>query len=44
MKQSKKEDSDDIIMTVPFDEKTLTWKTNLYGQEKPSFNITSNDH
>ena len=31
-------------MTVPFDEKTLTWKTDSNGQAKPLFNIASNVH
>ena len=31
MKNAKKEDSNDIVMTVPFDEKTLTWKTDSNG-------------
>ena len=41
MKQTKEENSSDIVMTVPFDEKTLTWKTNSTGQAKPLFNIAS---
>ena len=31
-------------MTVPFDEKTLTWKTDATGTAKPLFNIASNVH
>ena len=31
-------------MAVPFDEKTLTWKTDSNGQEKSLFNIASNVH
>ena len=44
MKQAEKEDSDDIVMTVPFDKKTQTWKTDSTGQAKPLFNIASNIH
>ena len=44
MTQAKEENSNDIIMTVPFDEKILTWKTNSTGQAKPLFNIASNVH
>ena len=31
-------------MTVPFDEKTLTWKIDSNGQAKPLSNIASNVH
>ena len=31
-------------MIVPFDEKTLTWKTDVNGQAKPLLNIASNVH
>ena len=44
MRQAKEKNSNDIVMTVPFDEKTLTWKTDSTGQAKPLFNITSNVH
>ena len=44
MKKAEQEDSDDIVMKVPFDEQTLTWKTDLKGQAKPLFNIASNIH
>ena len=44
MKQAKEKNSNDIVMTVPFDEKTLKWKTNSTGQAKPLFNIASNVH
>ena len=44
MKQAEKTNSDDIVMTVPFDEKTLTWKTDGTGKAKPLFNIASNVH
>ena len=30
--KAEREDSTDIVMTVPFDEKTLTWKTDSNGQ------------
>ena len=42
MKQADEKNSDDIVMTVSFDEKTLTWKTDSTGQAKPLFNIASN--
>ena len=32
MKQVEEKNSDDIVMTAPFDEKTLTWRTNSTGQ------------
>ena len=32
MKQVEEKNSDDIVMTVPFNKKTLTWKTNSNGQ------------
>ena len=44
MKQAEEKNNDDIVMIVPFDEKTLTWKTDSTGQAKPLFNITSNIH
>ena len=44
MKQAEDKNSDDIVITVLFDEKTLTWKTNSTGQATPLFNITSNVH
>ena len=44
MKQAEEKNSDDIVMTVLFDEKTLTWKTDANGQAKPLFNISSNVH
>ena len=44
MKQVEEKNSDDIVMTVSFDKKTLTWKTNSNGQAKPLFNIASNVH
>ena len=44
MKQAKEENSNDIVTTVPFDIKRLTWKTNSTGQAKSLFNITSNVH
>ena len=44
MKKAEQEDSDGIVMTVPFDEQTLTWKTDSNGQATPSFNITNNVH
>ena len=44
MKQAEEKNSDDIVMTVPFDKKTLTWKTDSNGQAKPLFNIASNIH
>ena len=31
IKQAEEKNKDDIIMTVPFDEKTLTWKTDANG-------------
>ena len=40
--KAKQEDSDDIVTIVPFDEQTITWKTDLNGQIKPSFNIANN--
>ena len=40
----KQEDSDDIVMTFPFDEQTLTWKTDSNRQVKPSFRIANNVH
>ena len=44
MRQAEEKNSDDIVMTVLFDKKALTWKTNLTGQAKPLFNIASNVH
>ena len=44
IRQFIREHCNDIVMTVPFDEKTLTWKTNSTGQTKSLFNITSNKH
>ena len=44
MKQAKEKNSNDFVMTVLFDEKTLTWKTNSTGQVKPLFNIANNVH
>ena len=44
MKQAKEKNSDDVVITVPFNKKTLTWKTNSTGQAKPLFNIASNVH
>ena len=44
MKQAEAKNSNDIVMTVPFDEKTLTWRTDSNGQAKPLFNIASNVH
>ena len=44
MKQAKAKYSKDIVMTLPFDEKTLTWRTDANGQAKPLFNIKSNVH
>ena len=44
MKQTKEKNSDDIVTTVPFDEKALTSKTDSTGQVKPLFNISSNFH
>ena len=32
METIRQEDSDDAVMTLPFDEKTLTWKTDSNGQ------------
>ena len=43
-KQVEEKNSDDIVMTFPFDEKTLKWKTDSNGQAKPLFNIASNVH
>ena len=44
-KQAEEKNSDDIVITVPFDKKTLTWKTNSNNkQANPLFNITSNVH
>ena len=44
IKQAEEKNKDDIVMTVPFDEKTLTWKTDATGKAKPLFNIASNVH
>ena len=44
MKQAKEKNSNDIVMTVSFDEKTLTWQTDSTRQAKPLFNIASNVH
>ena len=44
MKQAEEKNCDDIVMTVPFNKKTLTWKTDVKGQAKPLFNIASNVH
>lgn len=44
IKQAEEKNKDDIVMTVPFDEKTLTWKTDATGTAKPLFNIASNVH
>ena len=44
MKQVEEKNSDDIVMTVPFNKRTLTWKTNSTGQVKPLFNIDKNVH
>lgn len=44
MEQAKEENRDDIVMIFPFNEKTLTWKTDATGKTKPLFNITSNIH
>ena len=43
-KQAEDKNSDDIVMTVPFNEKTLTWKIDSNGQAMPLFNIASNVH
>ena len=43
MKQAE-DNSDDIVITVSFDEETLIWRTNSNRQAKPLFNITSNVH
>ena len=37
-------ENDDIVMTVPFDRRTLTRKIDADGQAKPLFNIASNVH
>ena len=37
-------DSIDIVMTVPFDERILTWKTDSDGQAQPYGNIANNVH
>ena len=44
IKQADEKNKHDIVMTVPYDEKTLTWKTDANGQAKPLFNIASNVH
>ena len=44
MKQVEEKNSDDIVMTVPFDKKTLIWKTDLNGQAKPLLDIVNNVH
>ena len=44
MKKVEEKNSDDIVMTVPFDEKTLTWKTDANGQAKLLFNVARNVH
>ena len=43
-KQGEERNNDDIVMTVPFDKKTLTWKNDSTRQAKPLFNISSNVH
>ena len=42
IKQAEEKNKDDIVMTVPFDGKTLTLKTDANGQAKLLFNIASN--
>ena len=44
IKQAEDKNNNDIVMTIPFDEKILTWKTDLNGQAKPLFNIASIIH
>ena len=42
--EAEQDEDDDIVMTVPFDRGTLTWKTDGYGNAKPLFNIANNVH
>ena len=42
--EAEQDENDDIVMTVPFDQQTLTWKTDGYGNAKPLFNIANNVH
>ena len=44
IKQAEEKNKEDIVMTVSFDEKKLTWKTDAMGKAKPLFNIASNVH
>ena len=36
---AEQEDSDNSVMTVPYDEQTNTWTTDANGQTQPAFNI-----
>ena len=42
--EAEQEENDDIVMTVPFDRRTLIWKPDADGQAKPLFNIANNVH
>ena len=44
IKQAEEKNKHDIVMIVPFDEKKITWKTDVNGQAKQFFHIASNVH
>ena len=44
MNKPKKDNSDDLVMTVQFNERTLTWKKDSNGQAESLFSIASNVH
>ena len=44
IKEAENNNSNDIIMTIPFDDQTLTWKIDANGMAKPMVNITNNVH
>ena len=44
IQEVKQDNSDDIIMTVPFDKKSLSWKIDSDRKAKPLINLASNIH